>query len=92
MCRTNLDVHTGQAGWYRERHGNLRRDITQAVLARALAHAGQPTDTLWFDLHPLPDVSDPAAQHGNPHGRAVHFTASSVRYLWLDRAQRARRA
>jgi len=92
VCRTNLDVHTGQAGWYRERHGNLRRDITQAVLARALAHAGQPTDTLWFDLHPLPDVSDLAAQHGNPHGRAVHFTAASVRYLWLDRAQRARRA
>lgn len=91
VCRPNLDIHTGQAGWYRERHGNLRRDGAQAVLTRALAQGSQPTDALWFDLHPLPGVAEAAAQHGNPRGQAVHFTASSVRYLWLDRAQRARR-
>jgi hypothetical protein len=93
VCRPNLDIHTGQAGWYRKRHGNLGRDGAQAVLAHALAQGGQVwgADTLWFDLHPLPNVSDLAAQHGNPSGRAVHFTPASVRYLWLDRAQRARR-
>jgi hypothetical protein len=94
VCRPNLDLHTGQAGWYRERHGNLRRDGAQAVLARALVQGGQvwAADALRFDLRPLPDVCDVAAQHGNPHGRAVHFTGTSARYLWLDRALHARRA
>jgi hypothetical protein len=90
VCRPNLDVHTGTAGWYRQRHGNLRRDGGQVVFGQALAAGGRPADALWFDLDPLPGVAELAAEHGDPHGQAVHFTATSVRYLWLDRAQRAR--
>ena len=92
VCRPNLDVHTGTAGWYRQRHGNLRRDGARAVLARALASGGQPDDALWFDLDPVLGVADLAARHGDSRGKAVHFTAASVRYLWLDRAQRAHRS
>ncbi|MGH3152861.1 MAG: hypothetical protein ACRDOB_19335 [Streptosporangiaceae bacterium] len=92
VCRPNLDIHTGTAGWYRQRHGNLRRDGAQAVLSQALAHGGRSADSLWFDLDPLPGAADLAAQHGNSRGKPVHFTATSVRYLWLDRAQRGRRA
>jgi hypothetical protein len=92
VCRPNLDLHTGVAGWYRHRHGNLRTDGLQAVLGRALAQGGRSGDALWFDLDPLPSVAGLAARRGDPHGQAVHFSADSVRYLWLDRAQRARRA
>jgi hypothetical protein len=91
VCRPNLDVHSGTAGWYRQRHGNLRRDGGQVALSRALAHGGRAADALWFDLDALPVVAELAAQHGDPNGQAVHFTAMSVRYLWLDRAQRAPR-
>jgi hypothetical protein len=92
VCRPNLDLHTGVAGWYRHRHGNLRTDGPQAVLGRALAQGGRSADALWFDLAPLPSVAGLAARRGDPHGQAVHFSADSVRYLWLDRAQRAPRA
>jgi hypothetical protein len=91
VCRPNLDVHRGTASWYRQRHGNLRGDGAGAVLGRALAAGGWPADALWFDLGALPPVAELAAQHGDPHGQAVHFTAASVRYLWLDRAQRTNR-
>jgi hypothetical protein len=43
VCCPNLDLHTGGAGWYRERHGNLRADGGQAVLGRALAQGGRST-------------------------------------------------
>jgi hypothetical protein len=89
VCRPNLDLHRGDAGLYRERHGNLRHDGGQIVLARALAAGGHPTDALWFSLDPLPGLAELASRHGDPHGQGMHFTAMSVRYLWLDRAQRA---
>jgi hypothetical protein len=88
-CRPNLDLHTGVAGWYRKRHGNLRTDGGQAVLGRALAQGGRSTDALWFGADPLPSVAELAARHGDRDGQGVHFSADSVRYLWLDRAQRA---
>jgi hypothetical protein len=89
VCRPNLDLHTGVAGWYRKRHGNLRTDGGQAVLGRALAQGGRSTDALWFGPDPLPSVAELAARHGDRGGQGVHFSADSVRYLWLDRAQRA---
>jgi hypothetical protein len=92
VCRPNLDVHSGTAGWYRQQHGNLRRDGGQVVLGRALAQGARPADELWFELDPLPRGAELATQQGDLHGQAVHFTAMSVRYLWLDRARRARRA
>jgi hypothetical protein len=89
VCRPSLDLYTGVAGWYRQRHGNLRSDEPQAVLGRALAQGGWPAEALWFGLDPLPSVAELAARHGDRGGQGVHFSADSVRYLWLDRAQRA---
>jgi hypothetical protein len=91
VCRPNLDLHIGMAGWYRQRHGNLRTDGPQAVLGRALDQGGRPTEALWFGPDPLPSVAELAARHGDPEGQGVHFSADSVRSLWLDRAQPARR-
>jgi hypothetical protein len=89
VCRPNLDAHAGLAGRYRKRHGNLRTDGVEAVLDHAVAHGIRPDDALWFSLDPLPSPADLAARHGDPAGLGVHLSAESVRYLWLDRAERA---
>jgi hypothetical protein len=89
VCRPNLDVHAGLAGLYRKRHGNLRTDGVEAVLDQALAHGIRADDALWISLDPLPAPADLAARHGDPAGLGIHLSAESVRYLWLDRAQRA---
>jgi hypothetical protein len=91
VCRPNLDLHTGTAGWYRQRHGNLRTDGPQAALAGALQQGGRSVEALWFGPDPLPSIAELAARHGDPEGQGVHFSADSVRSLWLDRAQPARR-
>jgi hypothetical protein len=90
VCRPNLDLHAGMAGLYRERHGNLRRDGADAVLRRALASGQRTRDALWFDLDPPPSVTQLATHAADPDGQGVHFTAQSVRSLWLDRARAAR--
>jgi hypothetical protein len=92
VCRPNLDLHTGTAGCYRQRHGNLRTDGPQAALAGALQQGGRSFEALWFGPDPLPSIAELATRHGNPDGQGVHFSADSARYLWLDRAQPARRA
>jgi hypothetical protein len=89
VCRPSLELHTGVAGRYRERHGNLCSDGGQAVLGRALARGGRSTDALWFGPEPLPPVGELAARYGDQTGHGVHYSEASVRYLWLDRAQRA---
>jgi hypothetical protein len=89
VCHPNLDLHTGTAGWYRQRHGNLRTDEPRAVFAGAVEQGGGQAETLWFGPDPLPSVAELAARHGDRGGQGVHFSADSVRYLWLDRAQRA---
>jgi hypothetical protein len=90
VCRPNLDLHTGTAGWYRQRHGNLRTDRPQAALTGALKQGGRSLEALWFDPDLLPAVAELAARHGDPAGQGLHFSADSVRSLWLDRAQPAR--
>jgi hypothetical protein len=90
VCRPNLDLHTGVAGWYRERHGNLRTDGPQAALTGALEQGGRSLEALWFGPDPLPSTAELAARQGDPDGQGVHFSADSVRSLWLDRAQPAR--
>jgi hypothetical protein len=87
VCRANLDVHVGTAGGYGERIGNLGTDGAQVVFGRALAHGAQSADALWFGPGPLPPVGELAARHGHQTGQGVHFSADSVRYLWLDRAR-----
>jgi hypothetical protein len=90
VCRPGLDLHTGVAGMYRERHGNLRSDGAHPVLSRALEQGGRSIDAVWFGPDRLPVVEELAARHGDRTGQGVHFTETSVRYLWLDRARRAR--
>jgi hypothetical protein len=92
VCRPDLELHTGVAGMYRERYGNLRSDGAQAVLGRALEQGGRSIDAVWFGPDRLPAVGELAARHGDRTGWGVHFTEASVRYLWLDRARRAGRA
>jgi hypothetical protein len=89
VCRPGLEVHTGVAGRYRERHGNLRTDGAQAVLGRALEQGGRSIDAVWFGPDRLPTVEELAARYGERAGQWVHFTEASVRYLWLDRVRRA---
>jgi hypothetical protein len=92
VCRPGLELHTGVAGRYRERHGNLRTDGARAVLGRALGQGGRSIDAVWFGLDRLPAVEELAARYGDRTGQGVHFSETSVRYLWLDRTQRAGRA
>jgi len=90
VCRPSLDVYPGLAGLYRTRHGNLRADGVDAVLGRAVAHGIRADDELWFTLDPLPGPAELAARYGDPAGLGIHLYPESARYLWLDRAQRAR--
>jgi hypothetical protein len=88
VCRPGLDVHTGVAGRYRQRHGNLRSDGAQAVLGRALQQGGRSIDAVWYGPDRLPAVEELTARYGDPAGHRVHFTKASIRYLWLDRGGR----
>ncbi|MBV9451505.1 MAG: hypothetical protein JO345_37025 [Streptosporangiaceae bacterium] len=88
VCRPGLDVYSGLAGLYRVRHGNLRTDGIAAVLGRALAHGRERDDALWFGPGPLPAPDELAARYGDAAGLGVHPGPESVRYLWLDRANR----
>ena len=90
VCRPTLDVHTGLAGRYGERLGNLRADGVAAVLERAVEGGARTYDEMWFGAEPLPDDAQLAASFGEPEGRGVHPRAQSVRYLWADRGRRAR--
>jgi hypothetical protein len=93
VCRPNLDLYWALPGRYRLRFGNLRRDDAQEVLRAALAHDGGSSDeALWFALDPLPNLRDLAERYGDPSGDRVHFSPQSVRYRWLDLAQRRPRA
>ena len=73
---------------YRIRHGNLRTDGVAAVLSSALAHGRQLDEALWFGPGTLPAPAELAARYGDAAGLGVHPGLESVRYLWLDRAQR----
>jgi hypothetical protein len=64
----------------------------RAALADALKQGGWSYEALWFGPDPLPSVAELAARHGDSDGPGVHFSADSVRSLWLDRAQPARPA
>jgi hypothetical protein len=79
VCRPDLDLHLGTAGNHGERLGNLRADHPEAVLGRALERGGRPPGS--------PPVAELAARWGDRAGRGVHFSAGSVRRLWLDRGR-----
>jgi hypothetical protein len=91
VCRPNLDVYSGFAGLYRQRHGNARNDGLEAVLYRALEYGASSDDVLWFGGDPLPSVEELAAQYGDADGQHIHFTSESMRFRWLDLARQARK-
>ena len=88
VLRPNLDLHFGRAGNYGERFGNLHRDGVEAVFEAAIAAAERSVDEIWFRPEELLPIAE-AVRHGNPDGEGIHFSADSIRYLWLDRARGA---
>ena len=84
VCRPNLDVYSGFAGVYRQRHGNLRDDGLEVVLHRALEHGASSDDALWFGNDPLPSAEELATLYGDANGQHIHFTSESMRFRWLD--------
>ena len=86
VCRPNLDVHTGEAGLYGQRHGNLRKDGAAATLRRAIEYGPISKNSLYRLPDPEPPIEALAAQNGDPQGQTLYFEASSMRYRWLDRA------
>jgi hypothetical protein len=89
VCRPNLDLHTGTAGLYRRRHGNMRRDGARAVLERALADGPTSHEQLYFPGS-APPAGELATLAGDAASTAIYFDATDVRYLWLDRQRQAR--
>jgi hypothetical protein len=87
VCRANLDVHLGTAGRYGERLGNLGTDGAPTVFGRALTYGVMPADAPWFGPGPLPELAELATRYGDQTGQGVHFSADSVRNLWLDRVR-----
>jgi hypothetical protein len=90
VCRPNLDVHFGRAGLHGERFGNLRDGVAM-TMERALSAQGRTLDQVWIDPEDILPVSDLAAGYGQPRAGGLHFDGESVRHLWLDRMQMARR-
>jgi hypothetical protein len=85
VVRPNLDAHTGLAGLYRRRHGNLRRDGARRVLERAFADPPVEHEALWFP-DGGPSTAELASRWGDPNGTRVHVHHTELRWLWLDRA------
>jgi hypothetical protein len=90
VCRPNLDLHTGTAGIYRRRHGNMRRDGARAVLERALTDGPTSQEQPYFPGVGTVDLSELATLTGDADGTAIHFDAASVLYRWRDRHRHTR--
>lgn len=86
VCRPNLDVYTGEAGLYGQRHGNLRHDGVAVTLQRAVEHGPASKNRLYRLPDPEPKIAVLAEQYGDAQGQALYFEATSMRYRWLDRA------
>jgi len=56
------------------------------VLERAMLRRDRSADEIWFRPDELLPTAD-AARYGDAEGTAIHFSANSIRYLWLDRAR-----
>lgn len=86
VCRPNLDLHSGIAGEYGPRHGNLRTEGFDVVFGRAIAHGPLSETELFFPDRQVPELHELAERFGDPEGREVHFWQGSMRLRWLDRA------
>lgn len=92
VCRSNFDVHTGKAGLYGPRHGNLKQHGVTATLQRAVQAGFRSDDRLYLRADSFPPLEELAQRFGDAQGRTVHFDAPSVRYRWLDRVAAGRTA
>ena len=87
VCRANFDVHTGGAGLYGQRHGNLKTDGIAPTLRKAIEYEPRSTDYLHGFIEPMPPIEELAEHYGDPQGQRVYFEAASIRYRWLDQAR-----
>jgi hypothetical protein len=87
VCRANLDVHLGTAGRYGRRLGKLGTEGARTVFGRGLAHGAGPADALWFGLTAAGSCRARRPTR-RPGRQGIHFSADSVRNLWLDRERR----
>jgi hypothetical protein len=85
VCRSNFDLHTGSAGLYGQRHGNLKRDNLEETLERAVVAGYVPQEQLYLRTVTFPTVAELAKQAGDEQGQTIHFASESMRYYWLDR-------
>jgi hypothetical protein len=85
VCRPNLDLHTGVAGWYCQRHGNLHRrpagGARRRIRARRVVLRGA---VVWSRSAALGRRAGRPAWRLRRAGGPLH--TDSVRSLWLDRA------
>lgn len=92
VCRNNFDLHSGIAGRYRERHGNLKRDGFHKTLEQAIQAGSRTNAQLFFGVNEVPGIAALAENAGDPYGQAIHFQELSIRHRWLDRALHAHTA
>lgn len=86
VCRSNLDVYSGQAGSYENYHGNLRTDGSEMVFQRVLDRGAVFADEIYFTTPLLPSVQELAAHVGMQDGPKIYFSAAEMRHRWLDLA------
>ena len=86
VCRPGLDVHSGMAGLYGQRHGNLQADDPVQVLGRAIAHGQADAAGLYFSTNDFPPIHQLVATCGDPCGRKLYWGAPEMRNRWLDLA------
>ena len=84
VCRGNLDVYSGRAGYYERFHGNLCRDGVEVVFQSALERGAVSDDAPYFSTEALPTVQDLAAKVGDAQGGRIYFSALEMRQRWLD--------
>jgi sulfatase maturation enzyme AslB (radical SAM superfamily) len=89
VCRPNLDVYRGWAGYYRQRYGNLRRDGVDVVLSRAMADGPRSADEIWLTGEQQASIWELAARFGQQKSQRIHPHAASIRYWWVECARRA---
>lgn len=89
VCRPNLEVYRGWAGYYRKRYGNLRRDGVEAVLGRAVADGPCSSDEIWLTQKQVVPVQALAARFGHAGGLRIHSGPTSICYWWVECARRA---
>ena len=86
VCRSNLDLHSGNAGLYGPLHGNLKTDGAEQVFEKALDGGSISEESLYFSTSTIPSIYELAQEFGDTRGQKIYFHPASMRYRWLDLA------